>query len=82
MPTGKLTRFDVEVFPTFAQLAPGHRLRLTLTTSDTPHLLPAAARAQYLPGGIYQVQRNAAAASFLEVPLAPATAFRKCAVCG
>ena len=40
VPTGKATRFDVEIYPSFAQLRKGHRLRLTLRTSDLPHLLP------------------------------------------
>jgi putative CocE/NonD family hydrolase len=68
---GAITRYDIEVPPTFADLRTGHRLRLTLTTSDTPHLLPLAQQAQNLAGGIYGIQRNAAAASYLEVPLAP-----------
>ncbi len=70
--TGSVTRFDVEVFPTVAMLAPGHRLRLTITTSDTPHLGPTPAQLANLVGGRYQVQRNAGAASFIELPLAPA----------
>lgn len=72
---GIVTRYDVEVFPTFAQLAPGHRLRLTLNTSDTPHLLPIPAQVAKLTGGVYEVQHNTAAASFLEVPIAPASTF-------
>ena len=68
---GAVTRYDLEVFPIAAVLAPGHRLRLTLTTSDTPHLLPSAAQSANLAGGVYQVQRNAPAASFVELPLGP-----------
>jgi hypothetical protein len=71
--TGAVTRYDIEVFPAFARLAAGHRLRLTLNTSDTPHLLPTAHQLLGLAGGVYEVQRSAAAASFLEVPLAPAS---------
>ena len=82
VPTGEVTRFDVEVPPTFATLAAGHRLRLTLTTSDTPHLLPTPKQAAALAGGIYEVQRNAEAASYLEVPMARPSAFRDCAICG
>ena len=37
---GELTRYDVEIFPTAAFLEPGHRLRLTVTTYDFPHLVP------------------------------------------
>lgn len=80
---GEVTRFDVEIFPTFWRLAAGHRLRLTITTSDTPHLLPIPAQFLNLVGGVYRVQRSAAAASFVELPLAPAGAFTTdCAVCG
>ncbi len=69
---GVVTRYDIEVFPAFASLAPGHRLRLTLRTSDTPHLLPIPAQAAKLPGGMYDVQRHAGAASFVELPLTTA----------
>ena len=31
---------DVEVFPTGAQVAPGHRLRIAVQAFDVPHLLP------------------------------------------
>ena len=59
----------------------GPPLRLTLTTSDSPHLLPTVPQAQDLAGGVYAVQRNAAAASFLEVPLADPGAFKPCSIC-
>lgn len=75
VPAGQTTRFDIEVFPTVDELLPGHRLRLTLTTSDTPHLLPLAGQLAHLVGGVYEIQRNAGAASYLEVPLADASAF-------
>jgi putative CocE/NonD family hydrolase len=82
VPTDKVTRFDVEVFPTFAKIAKGHSLRLTLTTSDTPHLGFTPDQLQNLAGGVYQVQRNSAAASFVEVPTAPANAFTQaCSIC-
>src|SRR6478609_293060 len=73
--TSKVTRFDVEVFPTFAKIAKGHSLRVTLTTSDTPHLGFTPDQLQNLAGGVYQVQRNAGAASFVEIPTAPPSAF-------
>ena len=82
VPVGKVTRFDIEVFPTFAQIAAGDRLRLTITTSDTPHLAFTPGQLANLAGGVYQVQRNSTAASFLEVPLAPQSAYtRACALC-
>jgi putative CocE/NonD family hydrolase len=74
---GKVTRFDIEVFPTLAQIASGHRLRVTLRSSDTPHLLARPTQMPNLIGGVYQVQRNAQAASFVELPLADPGAFPK-----
>jgi uncharacterized protein len=70
---GAVTRFDIEIRPTFAQIAAGHRLRLNLTTSDLPALIPTAPDETNLAGGVYQVQRNQAAASYLEVLSAPAS---------
>ena len=82
VPTGKVTRFDIEVYPTFAEIAKGDRLRLTITTSDSPHLVFSPSQLQSLAGGVYEVQRNAAAASFLELPLAPASAYTSaCGLC-
>jgi putative CocE/NonD family hydrolase len=75
VPTGQVTRFDVEVRPILAEIAAGHRLRLTLTTSDIPHLLPIPPVAPNLAGGFYHVQRTANAASFIEVPTATRSAF-------
>jgi predicted acyl esterase len=78
VPTGKVTRFDIEVFPTFAELRKGHRLRFTLTSSDSPHVLPTIPQQADLAGGVYRVQRNAAASSYLEIPMARADAFARC----
>ncbi|HZD67170.1 MAG TPA: CocE/NonD family hydrolase [Acidimicrobiales bacterium] len=72
---GRLTRYDIQVFPTFALVPPGWRLRLTLTTADSPHLAPTLVQLPHLVGGVYQVQRHAKAASFLNVALALASAF-------
>ncbi|HEX7355828.1 MAG TPA: CocE/NonD family hydrolase [Mycobacteriales bacterium] len=82
VPVGAVTRFDIEVFPTFAEIHAGDRLRLTITTSDSPHVLFTPAQLAHLAGGVYGVQRNAAASSFVEVPLAPTSAYTDtCRVC-
>jgi len=73
VPVGRITRFDIEIRPTFAQLDAGHRLRLTLTTSDLPTLIPTVQDQANLVGGVYAVQRNRAAASFIELLSAPAS---------
>ncbi|HWD66200.1 MAG TPA: CocE/NonD family hydrolase, partial [Solirubrobacteraceae bacterium] len=67
VPVGRVTRFDIEIRPTFAEIAAGHRLRLTITTSDLPTLVPPESDVPNLLGGIYSVQRNARSASYLEV---------------
>ena len=55
---------------------------LTLTTADTPHLMAPAPRFVDLLGGVYQVARHAGAASFVEIPLAPAGALTQpCGIC-
>jgi putative CocE/NonD family hydrolase len=79
---GALTRYDVEVFPTTAELGAGHRLRVTVTTSDTPHVFPTPSDGPNLFGGVYQLHHDAAGPSFVELPLAPANAFAPCGICG
>jgi predicted acyl esterase len=66
---GQVTRYDIEVFPTYATIAPGHRIRLSLATTDLPHLLPTVPALTKLVGGVYQVQRSEAAASSVTIPL-------------
>ena len=72
---GKVTEFDITVFPTFAEVPAGWRLRVTLTTGDSPHLGPTPVQLPNLIGGVYQVQRNSEAASHVNLPLAPASGF-------
>jgi putative CocE/NonD family hydrolase len=66
---GKVTEYDVEVFPAYTTLAAGHRLRVTLQTSDFPHLLPTPPQLVSLLGGRYDVQHGAAYPSSITVPL-------------
>jgi putative CocE/NonD family hydrolase len=78
VPVGKVVSEEIEIFPTFARIAAGHRLRLTLSTSDTPHLAPMPAQLLNLIGGVYMVQRTASAPSYLEVEQAAPSAFPAC----
>ncbi len=39
--TGEVAPVDVEVFPTAAEIAPGHRLRIAIQAFDVPHLAPS-----------------------------------------
>jgi putative CocE/NonD family hydrolase len=69
VPAGQAARYDVEVFPTVATLKPGHRLRITISTSDTPHLQPTPAQLANLEGGVYQLLHAPDLASFVELPV-------------
>lgn len=68
MPLGRPVRLDIEVYPTVARIAPGDRLRLTLTAGDTA-LQPSPVQISKLAGGRYSILR---ARSFITVPMAPA----------
>jgi putative CocE/NonD family hydrolase len=67
MQRGKLTRLDIEVYPTMARIAPGDRLRLTLTAGDTA-LQPSPAQAAKLAGGVYKIERGS-----ITLPMLPAS---------
>jgi hypothetical protein len=66
VPTGKVTRYDIDVFPTYATIAKGHSIRITLATADSPHLMPTTPELANLAGGVYQVQLGTSA---VELPL-------------
>lgn len=66
----KTTRYDIEIRPVFASLAPGHRLRIQLGTGDLPHLLVPPLSLLNL-AGVYLVQHNSAALSFIDLPVVP-----------
>jgi hypothetical protein len=69
---GQVTRYDIEIFPTVDTLAPGHRLRVTIATSDFPHALPTAVQLPSLLGGLYTIEHSPSAPSSIELPLVPA----------
>jgi putative CocE/NonD family hydrolase len=66
---GTVTEYQIQVFPTLATIAAGDRLRLTLSTTDTPHLTPLPAQLPELAGGAYTIERTAAAPSSVTVDL-------------
>ncbi|WP_405133121.1 CocE/NonD family hydrolase [Nocardia sp. NBC_01388] len=67
---GQVTEYNVKVRPAFHVFEPGHRLRVTLGTGDFPTHIFNPKQYPDLLGGVYDVQRNGGAASFLTVPLA------------
>jgi uncharacterized protein len=68
---GAVTEYQIQIFPTLATIAAGDRLRLTLSTADTPHLTPLPQQLPELAGGVYTIQRSASAPSALSVELLP-----------
>jgi uncharacterized protein len=72
---GELTRYDLEIFPTAALLGPGHRLRLTVTTYDFPHLVPTKPARRALVGGSYQLYQGGPTPSHLLIPVADPDSF-------
>jgi putative CocE/NonD family hydrolase len=66
---GAITEYQIQVFPTLATIAAGDRLRLTLSTTDTPHLVPLPGQLPELAGGVYTIERTPSAPSSLTVDL-------------
>ncbi len=69
VPTGRVTSYQIEIFPTLVTIARGDRLRLTLSTADTPHLTPLPAQLPRLVGGVYAIEHTSSAPSSLTVEL-------------
>jgi predicted acyl esterase len=69
VPRGAVTKYQIEVFPTYSTIAVGHRIRVTLQTTDFPHLTPTPPQLLKLLGGTYRVQRTAATPSSVTLPL-------------
>jgi predicted acyl esterase len=67
--TGAVTEYQIQVFPTLATIAAGNRLRLTLSTADTPHLTPLPGELPQLAGGVYTIARSASAPSSVTLEL-------------
>lgn len=74
---GQITRYDVEVFPVLDTLAAGHRLRVTVSSADFPHVLPAVSQLPGLLGGVYGIEHSASAPSSVELPLLTRTPRRR-----
>jgi putative CocE/NonD family hydrolase len=51
VPAGEPVKLEVEVFPTSALIAPGHRLRVAVGPGDFPHQLPPLPQLQASLGG-------------------------------
>jgi len=61
----------VEVFPTSALIRKGHRLRVSVGTSDFPHGLPPLPRLVTQLPGLLSIHSDAAHASSVVLPIVP-----------
>ena len=68
---GSVYELDVEIFPTTAQLASGHTLRLALQSADEPHATAAAPQAANAAGGVLTVYSSAKYPSQLVLGVEP-----------
>jgi putative CocE/NonD family hydrolase len=66
---GKPIEVDVEILPTAASFAPGHKLRLTLQSADAPHLTAPLPQGLDSAGGTMQVFHDAQHPSQLVIPV-------------
>ncbi|HVY10271.1 MAG TPA: CocE/NonD family hydrolase [Mycobacteriales bacterium] len=64
---GKVTKYQIEIFPTLATIAKGDRLRVTLSTADVPHLTPILTNLPNLLGGVYSIKHGGTTPSSLTV---------------
>lgn len=72
---GEVTKLEIKLRPTFHRLAPGHALRLRITSGTFPTTIPIPADLPRLLGTSQQIHRDATRPSSLVLPLAPAAAF-------
>jgi predicted acyl esterase len=78
---GAASAVEIDIPATMARLDKGHALRLVVRTSDA-NFVPNTTQLPNLGGGVYRLQRNAARASYLNVPFADPRAFTAgCGIC-
>ncbi len=64
---GQAARFDIEVYPTVARVAPGDSLRVELTSGDTA-LQPSPVQVARLAGGVYSIDLGRSSITLLAAP--------------
>ena len=60
-----MTTYYVQLAPAFATIAAGHRIKVTIASGDSPHLLPTPPQLANLAGGVYEIEPG----SSVELPL-------------
>jgi putative CocE/NonD family hydrolase len=72
--SGDLAEIQVEVFPTSAVIAKGHRLRIAVGASDFPHGLPPLPDLVQSVAGLLSIHSDAAHPSKVVLPVVPVSA--------
>ena len=76
---GQVTRYDISLLSNFTLIPAGYQIQLVLTSQAPANfhfpVSPTPQELANLAGGVYTVERGAAGASRLNLPLAPADAF-------
>ncbi len=67
---GRSRNIRIQVFPTLVTVAAGDSLRVTISTTDTPHLVPIPSQLAQLAGGEYNIERTPTSPSALTVEIA------------
>jgi putative CocE/NonD family hydrolase len=66
---GKVTEFQIGMWPTAFEVQKGQSIRITVSTSDIPYAMPSIPTIPNLVGGVYQVQRNKLYPSAVTIPM-------------
>ena len=69
--SGRTDRMAIEIFNTDAVIAAGHRLRLTISSGDVPHMMATAPTAVKSVGAVNTVRYGLGQPSFLTAAVAP-----------
>jgi predicted acyl esterase len=69
--SGQTDRLAIEIFNTDAVLEPGHRLRVTISSGDVPHMLTTVPDTANSAGAVNVVHYGPKAPSFLTAGVAP-----------
>ena len=74
LPRGEPVLVPVEVFPTSAVIAPGHKLRVSVSASNLPQGVPPLPTLLQSLAGVLTIYNDAARPSSIVLPVVPATA--------
>lgn len=73
VPVGDVETYRIEVRPAFATIAAGHKLRVRISTSDFPHVIPLADLWDLI-GGVYEIHHDQLNPSYIDIPVRASTA--------